>query len=92
MRTGSILSKAKCGIIDLKVGELLINFFVVVEESLEQLDTQTGVQAASSRPDTMHAQLRDTAVNGPHADLGTGHGPNSATAARVIANLEDLQG
>jgi hypothetical protein len=39
----------------------------------------------------VHAELRDTTVNRPDTRRRTQHRPDSATAAAIVANLEDLE-
>ena len=75
----------------LKISKLLIDILKVVKYTLEQLDTKTGIQASGRGADTVHTELRDTAINGSHSDLRAGHGPNGTATARVVADLEDLQ-
>ena len=71
--------------------ELCINALKVLEEALECEDTQARVQAPGSGADRVHAELRDSAVNGADARGGAEHRSHGATAAAVVADLEDLE-
>ena len=74
-----------------KVGKFLINFFKVIEDTLEKLHTKSRILSSGRGPNTVHAKLYNTTVDGSHTNLGTGHRTNGATAARVISDLEKLQ-
>jgi hypothetical protein len=71
--------------------KLLVHTLEILQETLERKDTQTGIQASSRRPNGMHTQLRNSAINRPYASRRTQHGPNCASTPAVIANLKDLE-
>jgi hypothetical protein len=73
------------------LSELLVHTLKPVEEAQESHDTKARVEVASSSPNRVHAQLRDTAVDGSDTRSGAQHGTNSAARSRVVPDLEDLQ-
>jgi hypothetical protein len=76
----------------LKCLKLCVHLLVVIEEALEDLDAKTGIETAGCSADAVHAQLWNTRVDGSQADAGAGHGSDGAARARVVADLEDLEG
>lgn len=69
---------------------LSIDLLPLVQETLEELDSQPRVQSAGRGTDRMHAQLWHARVGSFHAERAAQRRTNGATAARVIPDLETL--
>ena len=63
----------------------------MIEEALEQLNPQPRIQATSSRPYTMHTQLRQASINSAHAHRTRQHRAHRPARPQIIPDLEDLQ-
>lgn len=71
--------------------EFLIHTLKILQETLESKHTQPGIQTTRRRPNAMHAQLRDPAVNCPNTRCRAQHGSHGTSTPAIIPNLEDLQ-
>ena len=73
------------------LSEFLVNLIKMVKKALEQLDTQSRIQAPNRSSYTMHTQLRQSSINRPHTHRTRQHGSNRTSRPRIIPNLEHLQ-
>ena len=69
----------------------MLNFFIVVEESVKQLDIVVHIKHAGSFSDAMHSQLRSANICSFDACPPSGDGANSGSAERVIPDNKFLE-
>jgi len=75
----------------LRVSELLVNLFIVIEEARKKLNSKTRVQSSSGCPDAVHAQLWYAGIYSPTTHSAREHWSDGPAASNVVTNLEDLQ-
>lgn len=68
-----------------------INLLPVIQEPLEELDTQTRIQRTRGRAHRVHAQLRQARIRGPDTHHAGQRRADGAAAARVVADHERLR-